>query len=271
MSENKISIGDVVVTSVTDGIEEVPASTVFPKVPIASWSEYPGMLSPEGKLKTNFGSFVIRSQNQTILVDTGWGPEYPGSLLDELKDRGVSLEEITQVAITHLHIDHVGWNISRDNDQRHLTFPNARYWIPKDDLDYYQQPDRLRVSPHIPDQVLLLEQFDALELVEGETSLTSEVTMVPTPGHTPGHMSIAISSQGQRGFILGDVINYPVQAEETTWELIYDEDHERARQTREIVLERLEVDGALVGMGHYPLPSFGRFVRREGRRYWQVL
>ena len=271
MPEYKVSVGNVDVISVTDGIDEVAAATVFPKVPASAWGKYPGMLTSEAKLKTNFGSFVVHSQGQTILVDTGWGPDYPGRLLGDLKDRGVALNEITQVAITHLHVDHVGWNITRDDDQPRLTFPQARYWIPKDDLDYYRQPERLQQSLHVRDQVLTLEQLGALELADGETPLTDEVTMVPTPGHTPGHMSLAISSQGQRGFILGDVINYPVQAEETACELIYDTDHEQARQTREAVLERLELDGSVVGMGHYPLPNFGRFVRREGRRYWQVL
>ena len=271
MSSYKVSVGNAEVISLSDGTNRVMAAKIFPKVSGSQWDKYPGTVSADGNLNTNFGSFIIRSQGQTILIDTGYGPSFPGRLLDELKSKGVPLEEITIVGITHLHPDHVGWNITRGNGQARLTFPNARYWVPKGDWDHYRQPGQLEQSPHMGAVVLPLEELGALELVEGERTLTSEVTMVPTPGHTPGHMSFAIDSQGQHGFILGDVINFPVQAEETGWEIIFDSDAGEARRTREVVLERLESQGAVVGMGHALPPSFGRFVRSEGRRYWQVI
>ena len=269
MPDYKISVGDAEVISLTDGTDRAPASQLFPNVAASEWDSYPGMVGDDGKLDVNFGSFVIRSQGQTILVDTGWGAGYPGQLMDELKQKGVGIDEINIVAITHLHVDHVGWNITEENGNPRLTFPKARYWIPKGDYDFYNQD--LAKNPHMNTQVNPLESLGALELVEGETTLTSEVTMVPTPGHTPGHMSLSILSQGQPGFILGDVINFAPQAQETHWQIIYDTDHEESRRTREVVLERLEKDGSVIGMGHYMPPSFGRFIRSEGRRLWQVL
>ncbi|MFQ5872386.1 MAG: MBL fold metallo-hydrolase [Dehalococcoidia bacterium] len=271
MSKDKVSVGNAEIISLCDGMGEASAAEIFPKVLASEWEAYRGTLSAEGKLDVNFGCFVVRSQGQTILIDTGVGPGYPGRLLEELKNKGVDLDEIAHVAITHLHPDHVGWNITKDDGQARLTFSRARYWIPKGDYDHYRQQKELEQAPHVADQVLPLEKLGALELAEGETSLTGEVTMVPTPGHTPGHMSVAITSQGQQGYILGDVINFPVQAQETAWEIVFDNDHELARRTREAVLQRLERDATLVGMGHYPPPSFGRFVRSEGRRYWQVI
>ena len=116
---------------------------------------------------------------------------------------------------------------------------------------------------------MTLESFGVLDLMESETSITSEVTMVPTPGHTPGHMSVSISSRGERAFILGDVIVSPLQVHETAWELTFDSDKELAKRTRETVIEELERNGILVGAGHFPTPSFGRFVKSKGRRYWQ--
>jgi len=272
VTQYKVSVGDVEIISLSDAINEHLAATVFPKVSAAEWDMYPGTVSPEGKLKTNYGCFVVRSQGQTILVDTGRGPDFPGRLLDELKTKGVDQNEITVVAITHFHGDHVGWNITWDEGQPRLTFPRARYWIARAEWDYYRQPQHLEQMPHVKDQVLPLEQLGALKLVEGETPITSEATMVPTPGHTAGHMSLAISSKGQQGFILGDVLNFPVQAQETAWEIYFDRyDKNLARQTREAVLERLEREKVLVGACHFLPPSFGWFVRSGERRYWQSI
>ena len=272
MMQCKVSVGDVEIISLSDAMNEHVAANVFPKVSATEWDRYPGTVSPEGKLKTNYGCFAVRSQGRTILVDTGIGPDFPGRLLDDLQAKGVDQNEITVVAITHLHRDHVGWNITWDKGQPRLTFPRARYWIARAEWDYYRQPRQLEQAPHIKDTVLPLEQLGALELVEGETPITSEVTMVPTPGHTPGHMSLAISSKGQQGFILGDVLNFPIQAQETAWEIVFDRgDKDQARQTREAILEWLEQEKVLVGACHFMPPSFGWFVRSGGRRYWQSI
>ena len=110
-----------------------------------------------------------------------------------------------------------------------------------------------------------------MEFMDGEQALTSELTSLPTPGHTPGHMSIMISSQGERALILGDVLHNPVQAQETDWVSRADMDPEQTRITRRALMERLERDGIVVAAGHMPAPGFGKLVRLEGRRYWQAL
>jgi glyoxylase-like metal-dependent hydrolase (beta-lactamase superfamily II) len=110
-----------------------------------------------------------------------------------------------------------------------------------------------------------------MELVYGEQELTSELTTLPTPGHTPGHMSIMITSQGQRALILGDVAHNPAQVHETEWASRADIDAEQARITRRSLMERLEREGILVAAGHFPAPGFGKVVRLQDRRYWQAL
>ena len=265
---DKVTVGNVEMISLSDGEKESLASFSFPDVPAADWAKYPGVVSPEGKLKGNFACFVIRSQGQTILVDTGLGPHRGGRLLDELKAKGVAPDDVDVVAITHLHNDHVGWNINFELKIR-LTFPNARYWIPKDDWDYFFQPEILDENGYLEVLVRPLEKLGALELVEGETAINSEVTMVPSPGHTPGHMSLVIVSQGERGYILGDIIGHSVQASEPAWDFVWDIDRPLARRTREAVLEQLERDGSLIGASHIMPPDFGRIVQSQGRRYWQ--
>ncbi len=271
MSDHKVTVGDVEIISLSDGAGENLMESAFPGVSPDDWKQYPDYISPEGKFPVNFGSFIIRSQGETILVDTGVGPDFPGRLLDELSASGAPPDDITVVAITHLHFDHVAWNTTLEGGKPRLTFPQAKYWIPRGDWEHYRQPEVLDVSPHIKTMVLPLEELGALRLVDGEASITSEVTTVPTPGHTPGHMSLAISSQGQRGFILGDVANFPFQVQQPDWKMSFDLDPDMASRTREAVLERLEREGGTVGGGHFTPPSFGRVLRGEGRRYWQVI
>ena len=110
-----------------------------------------------------------------------------------------------------------------------------------------------------------------LDLVEGERAVTPELTLVPTPEHTPGHQSILVSSGGERALILGDVANHPAQVEEGGWSPIFDGDAEAAANTRRGVMERLEEGGDLVAAGHFPHPGFGHIVRLGGRRVFRAL
>ncbi len=106
--------------------------------------------------------------------------------------------------------------------------------------------------------------------MEGERPLTSEITSLPTPGHTPGHTSFAIASQGERGLILGDSIHHPAQVQRTGWGSRVDSDRGRASEMRSVLVDRMEKDGSLGMSGHFEAPGYGRVVRLEGRRHWKV-
>ena len=108
-------------------------------------------------------------------------------------------------------------------------------------------------------------------MVSGERIVSPEVTIVPTPGHTPGHQSVIVASAGQRAFIAGDVAHNPAQANETEWNAGADGDGPLAAATRKRVMERLEQDGSVAVFGHFPAPGFGRLVREGGRRIFREL
>ena len=93
MPDYKITVGNAEVLSLTDGADRAPATTLFPNVALSEWDAYPGLVGDDSKVDVNFGSFVIRSQGKTILVDTGWGKDYPGRLMDDLSEKGVSIDE----------------------------------------------------------------------------------------------------------------------------------------------------------------------------------
>jgi glyoxylase-like metal-dependent hydrolase (beta-lactamase superfamily II) len=94
---------------------------------------------------------------------------------------------------------------------------------------------------------------------------------MPTPGHTPGHMSILITSGGEQALVLGDVAHNPVQIQEPDWVSRADIDPDLTRRTRRALIERLEREQMLVAAGHFQAPGFGRIVRLDGRRYWKGL
>ncbi len=108
-----------------------------------------------------------------------------------------------------------------------------------------------------------------VHLLDGERALTTEVTVIPTPGHMPGSMSLVVVSQGQRAFILGDVFHGPAQVTEPDWVFSFDMDAALAVRTRIDMLDRAESEGAAMAICHHS--GFGKVVRTGGRRYWQGL
>ncbi len=269
-----IKIGNVEVVQLLDLEFAFPYNVFFPNVPAESWSPYKGIYpdsSRDEEFVTNAQCYVLRSSGQTFLVDTGLGPNPPfggaGNLLADMNAKGVSPDSVDTVVFTHLHVDHVGWNIQDGKP----VFPNARYLAPEADWKLFGSAAERDNNPHIAAQVEPLEELGCLELTDGELTLTTELTAVPTPGHTPGHQSIAISSGGERAFIAGDVSHHPAQAQETEWNAGFDGDPAASAATRKRVMEALEAEGGVAVFCHYPAPGFGRITRDSGRRVFRAL
>ena len=280
MVNNQMNIGSVTILSLSDGHMMGPARDSYPDVPDKVWTC--GCESPEAgpQIDTNFGSFLVRSGGQTIMVDTGVGPlpnEDPGSewglLVDDMKANNVDPEDVDTVFMTHLHFDHTGWNLVSNNGKASPLFPKARYLANSIDWEFFlHEPEAKEKYYYRSAPVDPLKGLGLLDLIEGsEHRITDELTAIHTPGHTPGHMSIIVSSQGEKGVILGDVAHNPKQVHETGWKVSADCDHDQARETRESVMKMIEEEGLKMAAGHFPAPGFGRVVRLEGKRFWQVL
>ena len=265
MAGVRLTIGNVEIVSVSDGQGDMNPTEAFPESEIEIWrSEYPDLVDDSGQIHPRFGSFAVSSGGKLTLVDTGLGgPD--ATLLSDLKANGIERDAVDIVVLTHIHPDHVGWNLSDGSP----TFPNARYLVTKTDWDHWTQPEVRAQAPHVDAQMIPLDSLNILDLIEGEYSVTDELTTLPTPGHTPGHISIVVSSGGDTAFILGDVAHTPAQAQYTDWSPVFDTDPDMARETRHSVLDRLESEGVVVASGHFPHPGYGRFVRSGRRRIWQ--
>ena len=243
MAASKLSVGNAEILVLHDNESALPLSMTFPDVPALAWAPYQERY-PEGfkgaeNLRIHFECYLVRSQGQTILVDTGLGSSAtnPGSveafgggvdghLLSELQAVGVSPEDIDTVFFTHLHPDHVGWNLTPSDSGAVATFPKAKYLAHQADWDTFRKPEVQEAfpAPFWEETLGPLESLGIVEALSGEQALTSEVTAIPTPGHTPGSMSLAVVSGGTQALILGDVFHGPAQVTETDWVFSFDMD-----------------------------------------------
>ena len=253
-------LGSIDIIALIDMTQSYPASNVYPTAGDAL-SRFTGYLDADGAVALNFAAFLLVDGDERVLIDTGWGPEHQGRLPDELREAGVHPDAITQVTFTHLHGDHTGWNIDRATGRP--LFANARYLVPKKDWDHYSG----QTSASFERDIAALPSGQ-VTLIDGEVALTASITTLETPGHTPGHTSFAVSSGGERGFVLGDVVISPIDAEMPSLDSSFDWDHPIARRTREATIARLAADHSLVAASHLPVPGFGRFEVTAGASRW---
>ncbi len=282
MTTDRVKVGNVEIVSVLDGVLRMHPSFLFAGIPPEMYEPALGDdLAEDGTVPINRGGFLLRSSSRTVLVDTGVGEEnaqIPDSaLLQNLARLGVRPDDVDVVVNTHLHFDHVGWNCT-DRDGVYVpTFPNAEYWIPKAEWEFWTDPAVVADPPAVPQEgnhlatdVLPLKDSSQLRLVEGEAAVTPELSLLPTPGHTPGHCSLAINSSGESAVILGDVAHHPLHLIRI-WVCAIDEQPRVSRRTKRALARRLIEERALVAGGHFTPNSFGRLMLSEGRRAWQSL
>lgn len=233
----------------------------------------PRFMDEAGQIRLSIHALVVESAGRTIVVDTcmgndrplpmGLGPLQTGFL--EKLERVVKREQVDLVLCTHLHFDHVGWNTMKVGDRFVPTFPNARYLIAREEFEHWSteaaQPKTGDVNIDLRYSIEPIVAAGLQELVSSHHALTDEVFLEPTPGHTPGHVSVRIESRGQSAVITGDMVHHPVQLAEPTWGSHPDAQPERAVATRRDFVARYG-DGPVLVIGtHFAGPTAGRIVK----------
>ena len=273
---NRWQIGDVRISRVVES--EVPwdGTILLPDATPANVAKERDWLHPlftddAGLIRMSIHAFVIESRGERIIVDTCVGndkeravPEWSHQhwpFLPALADAGCSREAIDWVVCTHLHVDHVGWNTTLENGRWVPTFPNAIYLIGGTEWDFFSTTQEPFLKAPVDDSVRPVMADGRSRLVDGGHRITEEVWLESTPGHTPGHFSVRISSRGQDAVITGDVLHHPILIRHPEWDNRFDVDGVKAKRMRREFCDRYAESGILVLGTHFATPSAGRIVR----------
>jgi glyoxylase-like metal-dependent hydrolase (beta-lactamase superfamily II) len=271
-------IGDIEITPLSDGELHIPPTELLNK-DLDAWTMHRRFLDDEGLLRVNFGGFLVRTPEHTVVVDTGIGggaiAELPiGSFPKRLRAAGVSPDDVDTVIFSHLHFDHVGWS----TDGRTPMFHNAAHRCSKVDWDYWCGPNpTAETGPGreefgaIPAPQRLAPLAERMSFFDGDTEIVPGVRVRPAPGHTPGHYIVEMTSDGATALLLADVAHSPAELLEDDWSSPTDEDPELAQRTRAELARELIRTGASATMTHFGGNGFGRLVERNGARTWEPL
>ena len=224
----------------------------------------PQFATPEGRLKMTIHSLIVETPQLRIVVDTGLGNHKQGRsvpiwnarstpFLDDMCAAGYPPESIDLVLCTHLHVDHVGWNTRLVDGRWVPTFANARYLFGATEYAHWaaHRDDPAHPPAHFDDSVQPIVDAGLAELIGADHRIAEEISLIPTPGHSPGHMSVLIASQGEKLLLAGDAAHHPVQFAHPDWSSTADHDAAQATRNRRALLARFTDTPTQVIGGHF--------------------
>jgi glyoxylase-like metal-dependent hydrolase (beta-lactamase superfamily II) len=272
----KWKIGDVTVTKIvelemTGGSRFLlPQATPEAVLPIA-WLQ-PHFADENGRLRMSIHSFIVETPDRRIVVDTCLGNDKQGRRIPHWNDRdgpfladltsaGFPPESIDTVLCTHLHVDHVGWNTRLVDGKWVPTFPRARYLMGRTEYDHWRTvKDRPDMANILADSVTPIIEAGLATMVETNERICDEITLIPTLGHTPGHVSVMIQSQGEQALITGDFMHHPCQIAHPEWSTLADSNPEQGIETRRRMFQRLAGTPVLIIGTHFAGATAGKLV-----------
>lgn len=263
-----LQVGPYTVIALADGTGPFfsPRSEAFPDATTAQWADAdrldPGALDAEGRWLLQFRAFAIRSDQGVTLVDAGIGPAdspaaswapVPGALPASLAAAGIDPSDVDTVVLTHLHTDHVGWAVV-GGEQLRPFFPNAAYLVQRAEVEAIAS-----INPQLRSAVIdPLRKTDQLRLLDGDTTLRNGERVFATPGHTPGHQSVLLTSGREAVAVTGDLLVHAIQLLHPELAYAHETDPERARASREQVLHSGAADSLYLATSHLTEPFVAR-------------
>ena len=273
-------IGD---TKITQLLEITDSSGELQVIPNAtpenldgiSWLK-PNFVTPEGNLILNIQMLIIETPTRKMVVDTcigndknlnmeGWANlQLP--FLDDLQKLGHDPDSVDTVICTHLHVDHVGWNMKKVSDKWVPTFPNARYLMVEKEYEFWRDLEEDPFGDVFGESVAPIFDAGLADMVQPDHDVGDGVFFESAPGHTPGHVSVHIKSGGEEAIISGDMMHHPCQIARPEWVTPFDADNDAAMETRKKFLEKYADQPVLVFGTHFANPIAGKIVR-DGNTY----
>ena len=280
----KWKIGDVTVTRVVE-FESLVAYTpqdaflrdAKPDALKAMPWLYPHFVKDDGTLILSVHALLVDAPGMKLVVDTCVGNDKPRGItrgrplhrpfLLDIAQAGFPREKVDVVVCTHLHVDHVGWNTMLEGGKWVPTFPNAKYLVGKDEYEFWRTQKEDHEGEEIfADSVKPIFDAGLAETVALDHRISPEIRLMPSTGHTPGHVSVVIESKGETAIITGDMMHHPCQIGRPDWVSVFDNDANAARMTRQALLKDWADRPVLVIGTHFAAPTAGHIVR-DGATY----
>jgi len=237
---------------------------------------YPNFVSEDEVMQMSIHALLVEAPGLRLVVDTCVGNDKPRGLLRgkplstnflaEMDSIGWSRDSVTAVVCTHLHVDHVGWNTMLAGDKWVPTFPKARYFIGRVEYEHWAADGAGEQQQILDDSIQPIFDAGLAQFVELDHQISDEIRLVPSTGHTPGHVCVMIESEGERAVITGDMSHHPCQMAHPDWSPAFDSDPEAAAKTRARLFAEWADQPILVIGTHYATPTAGH-VRRDGAAF----
>jgi glyoxylase-like metal-dependent hydrolase (beta-lactamase superfamily II) len=273
----RLEIGDFEVTSLLDGTVSLPLDKLLINT---SASEIQTLLAKNFETlpaEVSINAFLVNTGDRLLLVDTGAGELFGaagGHLIDSLKAAGYSPDQVDAVLLTHMHADHSGGLVIGGRP----VFPRAEIFVNRADPDYWGSVEKEAAAPENQKHAFLqgrtslapYQAFGRVHAFTGSTQLFTGVTALPDPGHTPGHTTYMIESQGNRLLLWGDTVHAAaVQFPKPSVSVQFDVDKAEAASQRRRMFDQAALEGYWVGGAHIAFPGLGH-VRATGTSYTWV-
>jgi glyoxylase-like metal-dependent hydrolase (beta-lactamase superfamily II) len=240
-----------------------------------SWL-YPHFVNEQDELLLSIHALLVEAPGRRVVVDTCIGNDKPRHALDgqplatpfleRLAEAGCSRDDVDTVVCTHMHVDHVGWNTMRENGRWVPTFPKARYLLGKTEFDHWNAEGDAEQREILADSVTPIFDAGLADLVALDHRISPELRLIPTTGHTPGHVSVMIESEGQAAVITGDMSHHPCQMAHPDWASKFDVDGNASTRTRERMFAEWADKQIFVIGTHFAEPTAGH-VKRDGAAF----
>ncbi len=261
-----LHVGSMAIQPIYDGTALLTPAMFTSQGGPSDWTGHKHLLDARSEMLVPVGCFVVRTAGEIVLIDAGAGKVRDemfdcGAMLTNLRVEGIEPHDVTRIIVTHLHRDHCGW-LEHDGE---ITFPNATIHVGEADWNHYARDARGGRSRAAKLQVV----EERVELIDRDAmTLLPGVTTRATPGHTPGHTSVILSSGHERMIVLGDALHCAAQLTEVEWEFVFDADPALARRTRAALVAEADDPNTSLLPCHFPGMVAARLLPANGQRQW---
>jgi glyoxylase-like metal-dependent hydrolase (beta-lactamase superfamily II) len=274
----KWQIGDVTITQFVEIDTLGGKAYILPQATPKTLGEIdwlcPQFADDTGKIRMTIHSFLVETPGRRVIVDTGIGNDKQnrtqpiwngrkGPFLDDLAAAGCPPDTIDTVICTHLHVDHVGFNTVLSDGRWVPAFRNARYLMGRIEFNYWKEVRDPAVAAIFDDSVRPVAAAGLVDLIDPGQDVGSEFSILSTPGHSPGHFSVHVRSQGEEALLIGDVAHHPCQLVHLDWCSTIDSDPKQAVRTRYELFSRFAGTPTRILGGHF----VGGTILRSGEAF----